>query len=343
VARSSASGSRSEDRRPTRARPHARCASRRRPASGAPARRRRPQKLPGLAALVGDGAQLLAHRPGRRAVVRLASGATSRWSETGRADRWRRGTSQLAALLAGLAVVPEVLDGRRRPGRAHRRIRGPAVGAGSRRSGRLACGLAPGRRGARPARRRGPGRARGPRRRRRGRGHPRLGRACRRRGRLPERDVDRPLSGCEDGVPPRSVSPTATCTTASSSSPTAGSACSTPTPSPRRSRRWTSRTSSSTWSCGSTRGCWRRAAPGRRRRSCATPWTPAPRARATASRHTHGRPGCGWPRSTASARAGTTSPCGGSIAGDRLRSGAVILTGGVDRNAGVVRVGRVLV
>ena len=67
------------------------------------------RKLPGLAALVGDGAQLLAHRPGRRAVVRLASGRYVKVVRPGRAGPMAARHRALAAMVAGLADVPEVL------------------------------------------------------------------------------------------------------------------------------------------------------------------------------------------------------------------------------------------
>lgn len=67
------------------------------------------RKLPGLAVLVGDGAQLLAHRPGRRAVVRLASGRYVKLVRPGRAGPVAARHRALAELTAGLADVPEVL------------------------------------------------------------------------------------------------------------------------------------------------------------------------------------------------------------------------------------------
>lgn len=67
------------------------------------------RRLPGLAALVGDGAQLLAHRPGRRAVVRLVSGRYVKVVRPGRAGPMAARHRALAALVAGLADVPEVL------------------------------------------------------------------------------------------------------------------------------------------------------------------------------------------------------------------------------------------
>jgi hypothetical protein len=67
------------------------------------------RKLAGLAALVGDGAQLLAHRPGRRAVVRLASGRYVKVVRPGRAGLMAGRHETLAELVAGLADVPEVL------------------------------------------------------------------------------------------------------------------------------------------------------------------------------------------------------------------------------------------
>jgi hypothetical protein len=67
------------------------------------------RRLPGLAALVGDGAQLLAHRPGRRAVVRLTSGRYVKVVRDGRAEPMAARHQVLAALVAGLAAVPEVL------------------------------------------------------------------------------------------------------------------------------------------------------------------------------------------------------------------------------------------
>lgn len=67
------------------------------------------RKLPGLAALVGDGAALLAHRPGRRAVVRLTSGRYVKLVRPGRAGPMAARHDALAALVAGLADVPEVL------------------------------------------------------------------------------------------------------------------------------------------------------------------------------------------------------------------------------------------
>jgi aminoglycoside phosphotransferase (APT) family kinase protein len=67
------------------------------------------RKLPGLAALVADGARLLAHRPGRRAVVRLASGHYVKVVRPGRAGPMAARHRALAELTAGLADVPEVL------------------------------------------------------------------------------------------------------------------------------------------------------------------------------------------------------------------------------------------
>jgi hypothetical protein len=68
------------------------------------------RKLPGLAPLVLGGAELLAHRPGRRAVVRTPRGRYVKVTRAGRADLLATRHRQLGALLAGLAVVPEVLD-----------------------------------------------------------------------------------------------------------------------------------------------------------------------------------------------------------------------------------------
>lgn len=67
------------------------------------------RRLPGLAALVGDGAELLAHRPGRRAVVRLPSGRYVKVVRDGRAAPLAARHQALSALVAGLADVPEVL------------------------------------------------------------------------------------------------------------------------------------------------------------------------------------------------------------------------------------------
>lgn len=67
------------------------------------------RKLPGLAALVGDGAELLAHRPGRRAVVRLNSGRYVKVIRPGRAGPMVARHRALAEIVHGVADVPEVL------------------------------------------------------------------------------------------------------------------------------------------------------------------------------------------------------------------------------------------
>lgn len=68
------------------------------------------RKLPGLAPMIRDGAHLLAHRPGRRAVVRLASGRYVKLTRQGRARSLDASHRLLAGLVAGLATVPAVLD-----------------------------------------------------------------------------------------------------------------------------------------------------------------------------------------------------------------------------------------
>ena len=68
------------------------------------------RRLPGLAPMLQDGAQLLAHRPGRRAVVRMLSGRYVKVTRSGRAGALDAKHRLLAGLVAGLADVPEVLD-----------------------------------------------------------------------------------------------------------------------------------------------------------------------------------------------------------------------------------------
>lgn len=67
------------------------------------------RKLPGLAAVVGDGAELLAHRPGRRAVVRTPSGTYVKFVRGGRSAELATRHERLAHLLDGVATAPRVL------------------------------------------------------------------------------------------------------------------------------------------------------------------------------------------------------------------------------------------
>jgi hypothetical protein len=70
------------------------------------------RRLPGLAAEVRRGGHLVAHRPGRRAVVRRRSGRYVKYTRAGRAPSLAARHDHLAATLRGLAVVPTVLEAR---------------------------------------------------------------------------------------------------------------------------------------------------------------------------------------------------------------------------------------
>jgi hypothetical protein len=70
------------------------------------------RRLPGLAAEVRRGAELVAHRPGRRAVVRRRSGRYVKYTRAGRAPALAARHDHLGAALRGLAAVPSVLEAR---------------------------------------------------------------------------------------------------------------------------------------------------------------------------------------------------------------------------------------
>lgn len=66
------------------------------------------RKLPALAPLVRDGSTLLAHRPGKRAVIRTPAGDFVKFVRVGRAEQLARRHHQLADALGGTASVPAV-------------------------------------------------------------------------------------------------------------------------------------------------------------------------------------------------------------------------------------------
>jgi hypothetical protein len=66
------------------------------------------RKLPGLAALLADGDQLIAHRPGRRAVVRTRSGSYLKLTRAGRAPGLAARHEWLSTALEGYARMPVV-------------------------------------------------------------------------------------------------------------------------------------------------------------------------------------------------------------------------------------------
>jgi hypothetical protein len=70
------------------------------------------RRLPGLAGEVRRGAELVAHRPGRRAVVRRPSGRYVKFTRAGRAPGLADRHDHLGAALRGIATVPDVLEAR---------------------------------------------------------------------------------------------------------------------------------------------------------------------------------------------------------------------------------------
>jgi streptomycin 6-kinase len=70
------------------------------------------RKLPGLAPSLAAGATLIAHRPGKRAVVRTPDGRFVKFVRDGRTATMARRHRQLARALGETAVVPPVLDAR---------------------------------------------------------------------------------------------------------------------------------------------------------------------------------------------------------------------------------------
>lgn len=68
--------------------------------------------LPGLSAALADGGILVAHRPGRRAVVRMPSGAYRKVVRPGHGAGLAQQHARLGAAVTNLARVPAVLDAR---------------------------------------------------------------------------------------------------------------------------------------------------------------------------------------------------------------------------------------
>lgn len=66
------------------------------------------RQLPGLAPAIRSGAELVAHRPGRRAVVRTPTGRYVKYTRPGRAGHLANQHRSLGSLAVGLASVPEV-------------------------------------------------------------------------------------------------------------------------------------------------------------------------------------------------------------------------------------------